>query len=231
MANRPYRYNYRGSLGKAKCMFKQLLSVFLQSRCAFCQRTTPTTLCGYCQQKLLSHQLPKGDRLKHNNLPVFAWGKYDGQLKRAIALMKYDNKPEIGRVLGELLGQAWLDSDLIKPRKITVVPIPLHHQKLKTRGFNQAQIIAQSFCQTTGYSLNSQALIRVRETKAMFDLNPEQRVKNLQGAFKVGNKLPKHPVLLIDDIYTMGTTVKESVKVLSKAEVIGVAVVAKAGNK
>ena len=208
-------------------MLKQLLSVFLQSRCAFCQRTTPATLCKYCQQKLLSHRLPKSDRLKlDNNLPIFAWGRYE-ELKRAIALMKYNNKPELGTVLGELLGQAWLDNDLTKPRKITVVPIPLHHKKLKSRGFNQAQIIAQSFCQITGYSLNSQALIRVKKTKAMFDLNPEERVKNLQGAFKVGNKLPKHPVLLIDDIYTTGTTIKESVKVLSQVEVIGVAVVAK----
>ena len=218
-------------MGKARSMFKQLLSVFLQSRCAFCQRTTSATLCEYCQQKLLSHQLPESDRLKNDNLPVFAWGKYEGQLKRAIALMKYNNKPELGRVLGELLGQAWLDSDLIKPPKITVVPIPLHHKKLKTRGFNQAQIIARSFCQITGYSLNAQALIRVRETKAMFDLNSEERVENLQGAFKVGSKLPKHPVLLIDDIYTMGTTVRESVKVLSEVEIIGVAVVAKAGNR
>ena len=226
MGNRPYRYNYRGSLGKAKYMLKQLLSVFLQSRCAFCQRTTPATLCEYCQQKLLSHQLPKSNRLKKDN-SVFAWGKYDGQLKRAIALMKYDNKPELGRLLGELLGQAWLDNGLTKPRQITVVPIPLHHQKLKSRGFNQAQIIAQSFCQITGYSLNSQALIRVRQTKAMFDLKPEERVQNLQGAFRLGNKLPKHPVLLIDDIYTTGTTIKESVKVLSQVEVIGVAVVAK----
>lgn len=217
-------------MGKAKSMLKQLLSVFLQSRCEFCQRTTPVTLCEYCQQKLLSHQLLKSNRLQLNgNLPVFAWGKYDGQLKRAIALMKYNNKPELGRLLGELLGQAWLDNNLTKPRKITVVPIPLHQQKLKTRGFNQARIIAQSFCQITGYSLNTQALIRVRETKAMFALNPEERVKNLQGAFKVGNKLPKHPVLLIDDIYTTGTTIKESVKVLSNVEIIGVAVVAKAG--
>ena len=213
-------------------MLKQLLSVFLQSRCAFCQRITPATLCEYCQQKLLSHRLPKSDRYQLNyNLPVFAWGKYDGQLKRAIALMKYNNKPELGTVLGELLGQAWLDNDPIKSRKITVVPVPLHHKRLKSRGFNQAQIIAQSFCQMTGYKLNSQALIRVRETKAMFDLNPEERVKNLQGAFKVGKKLPKHPVLLIDDIYTMGTTVRELVKVLSEVEVIGVAVVAKAGSR
>lgn len=215
-------------------MLKQLLSVFLESRCLFCARATATTLCQYCSKKLASHQLTKSDRLNlQRDLSIFAWGKYDGQLKRAIALMKYDHKPEIGSVLGKLLGQAWLNSGLIDlQQKLTVVPIPLHRKKLIERGFNQAEIIAKSFCQLTGYRLNSQTLIRVRETKAMFDLkNAESRVKNLQGAFEIGAKLPKHPVLLIDDIYTTGTTIRESVRVLQdkKIQVIGVAVAAKAG--
>ncbi len=215
-------------------MLKQFLSVFLESHCAFCDRTTANTICQYCSQKLVSYQLVKNDWLKlHSNLSVFAWGKYDGQLKRAIALMKYDHKPEIGSVLGKLLGQAWLNSGLIDlHQKLTVVPIPLHRKKLIERGFNQAEIIAKSFCQLTGYRLNSQTLIRVRETKAMFDLkNAESRIKNLQGAFEIKAKLPKHPVLLIDDIYTTGTTIRESIKVLQdkKIQVIGVAVAAKAG--
>lgn len=212
-------------------MFKQLLSVFLESHCPFCQRTTPETVCEYCFKKLSSHQLKKRDRLSWwSNLSIFAWGKYDGQLKRAIALMKYNNQPELGRLLGQLLGEAWLDSGLVKsPQKVSVIPIPLHSQKLKDRGFNQAEIIAKSFCQSTGYSLNSKALIRVRNTKAMFDLSPEERTKNLQGAFRIGNKLPKYPVLLLDDIYTAGTTIKELTKVLqrNKIKVIGAAVVAK----
>lgn len=215
-------------------MLKQLLSVFLESRCIFCDRATANTLCQYCSKKLASHQLAKSDRLNlQRDLSVFAWGKYDGQLKRAIALMKYDRQPEIGDVLGRLLGQAWLDSNLTKSlQKVTVVPIPLHHKKLKERGFNQAEVIAKGFCQVTRYNLNSQALIRVKETKAMFDIrNLEARAKNLQGAFDIGNKLPKHPVLLVDDIYTTGTTIKESIKVLQrkKTQVVGVAVAAKAG--
>ena len=216
-------------------MLKQLLSVFLESHCPFCDRTTPDTLCSYCLKKLSSYQLEEDDRRScWGNLAVFAWGKYDGQLKRAIALMKYHNQPEIGRVLGELLGQVWLDNGLIKPQhKVTVIPIPLHSKKLKDRGFNQAEMIAKGFCQSTGYSLNSKALIRVRDTKAMFNLSPEERTKNLQGAFRVGHKLPKYPVLLLDDIYTAGTTVKESVKVLGqqKIKVIGAVVVAKASNR
>lgn len=213
-------------------MLKQLLSVFLESQCPFCDRTSGDPICQYCQKKLLSHRLFNGDRLYlWQNQSVFAWGKYDGQLKRAIALMKYDNHPEIGSVLGKLLAQAWLAS-VPKLKKVTVVPIPMYRSKLKSRGFNQAEIIARSFCRLTGYRLNSQALIRTRQTKAMFALNPEERKQNLQGAFKLG-RLPKHPVLLIDDIYTTGTTAKESIRVLQQhqIETIGVATAAKTSKQ
>lgn len=214
-------------------MLKQLLSVFLQSPCLLCDRTSPTSVCQYCSTRLLEARFSQHGHLKlDRGLSVFAWGKYDGQLKRAIALMKYNNKPEIGTLLGKLLGQAWLNSDRVKRRQVTVVPIPLHHNKLKSRGFNQAEIIAKSFCQITGYSLDSQALIRTRETQAMFALNNlEEREKNLRGAFRIGIKLPRYPVLLVDDIYTTGSTIKESIRILQqhKIEVIGVAVIAKAG--
>ena len=215
-------------------MLKQLLSVFLESRCEFCQRATSKTLCAYCQKKLASCRLKEDDRLSlADNLPIFAWGKYDGQLKRAIALMKYDSKPEMGRVLGQLLGQAWLESGLIKSQQKTIViPIPLHSKKLKNRGFNQAEIIAISFCRSTGHSLNTKSLVRIRDTQAMFNLSPEDRVKNLHNAFRLVGKLPKHPVLLLDDIYTMGTTIKETANILQQhnVRVIGAVVVAKTMN-
>jgi predicted amidophosphoribosyltransferase len=136
--------------------------------------------------------------------------------------------------LGQLLGKAWLVSGLIKPQQqVSVIPIPLYSQKIKDRGFNQAEIIAQSFCQLTAYKLNSQALMRVRNTKAMFDLSPEARINNLQGAFQLGQKLPKYPVLLLDDIYTLGTTVKEAAKTLrqQQIQVIGAVVVAKTSDQ
>ena len=223
-------------------MFEQLLSIFLESRCPFCDRvaypqdncTTHNTICEYCFNKLSSHQFEKQDRRSWwGEIPVFAWGRYEGQLKRAIALMKYHNHPEIGIILGQLLAQAWLESDLIKLSKVSVIPIPLHLNKLKDRGFNQAVKIAQGFCQLTRYSLDNRTLIRARETQAMFDLSPDERIKNLQGAFKLNKPLPKHPVLLLDDIYTMGTTVKESAQILrrNQVEVIGSIVVAKTTTK
>ena len=214
-------------------MLKQLLSVFLESHCEFCRRTTADVLCEYCSARLASHQLSKSDRLNlYQSQSVFAWGRYDGQLKRAIAQMKYQHQPEIGNLLGTQLGKAWKGSELAKLRHMMVVPIPMYPKKQKERGFNQAEIIAKSFCRITGYQLNNRALMRIRETEAMFNLSSKaERAKNLQGALQVG-QMPKHPVLLIDDIYTTGTTVNEAIKVLqqNKIKVIGVAVAAKAGT-
>jgi ComF family protein len=211
-------------------MWQELLSVFLQSRCPLCDRTTDKTICTYCQNKLQSNQLTQSDRWWRGNLPMFAWGKYDGQLKQAIAKLKYDGKVPIGKMLGRWLGRAWLNSSLTKPQKITVIPIPLHREKLHTRGFNQAEIIARGFCQETGYILQPEGLIRQRNTKAMYELTPEARQKNLQNAFAMGKIISRAPVLLLDDIYTAGTTVKEAAKVLRQhqIQVYGVVVIAKA---
>lgn len=223
-------------------MLKQLLSVFLEFSCQFCNRPvnlqpncrTPERICRYCGDRLLSHQLANSDRLKlYQARSTFAWGKYDGSLKRAIAEMKYKRQPEIGSILGTLLGQAWLDCGLVKQHpKVTLVPIPMYSQKQKLRGFNQAEIIASSFGRVTGYRSNKKVLIRERETAAMFELDSRSaRVKNLENALQIGSQLPKYPVLLIDDIYTTGTTVKEATKVLQaeKIKTIGVAIAAKAG--
>ncbi len=218
-------------------MLKELLSIFLQFPCSLCQRPASEIVCNYCQQQLKSCQLKNNQKLCQGNLPVFAWGKYDGTLKRAIASMKYDRLPEMGLMLGEWLGQSWLgsvsevnQSQIIS--QIIVVPIPLHPQKQQQRGFNQAEKIAEGFCQITGYNLHPKVLKRVKQGQAMFNLNPAQRKANINAAFAVGQipqlKMAQKSVLLIDDIYTTGATVKEAVKVLHKKgiEVMGVAVVA-----
>jgi predicted amidophosphoribosyltransferase len=96
-----------------------------------------------------------------------------------------------------------------------VIPIPLHPERLKERGFNQAEVIGEGFCRLTGYPLASRGLIRIKNTAALFSLAAEERKKTMQAAFQLGKNLPKSvPILLIDDIYTTGTTIEEAVQVL-----------------
>lgn len=219
-------------------MLKGLLNLFIQSTCPLCQRQAKDIVCVYCQTKIKSHRLTNWEQKKKGNLPVFAWGQYEGELKRAIALLKYHNQPQLGVLLGRWLGQSWLNAlQGSKMPQSIVIPIPLHQQKLKARGFNQSFKIAQGFCQVTGYSLQSQGLIRVRDTEAMFGLNPQRRQQNVKNAFVVNqnwhSKPLRSPVLLLDDIYTTGSTIQEAKKVLSQYRITisGVAVVATAQRK
>ena len=167
---------------------------------------------------------------------MFVWGSYGGVLKRAIAALKYDNHPHLARPLGHWLAQTWLKSPVgTQAKKLTVVPIPLHAVKLKKRGYNQAELIAQSFCDVTGYKQQPFGLERMRETEAQFGLSVQAREQNLTDALKIGKSFqkspPTSPVLLVDDIYTTGATVRSAAQALQKRGIGVYGVVAIASSR
>jgi ComF family protein len=198
-----------------------LLALFLKSNCPLCARPAKVEFCEYCQRQLLRCQLTNSSNFWQGELPVFVWGSYGGALKRAIAALKYENQPQLARPLGHWLGEAWLKSAAAtQTKKLTVVPIPLHRTKLQKRGYNQAALIAQSFCEVTSYKQQPLGLERVRATEAQFNLSQQQREQNLADAFFIGKSLSQHstasPVLLLDDIYTTGATVRSAAQTLRR---------------
>ncbi|WP_193196863.1 ComF family protein [Nostoc sp. MG11] len=210
-----------------------LLNLFLQSHCPLCQRATSQEFCQNCTRQLQNFHHKNPSSLWREPLPVFGWGAYGGSLKRAITVMKYENQPQIARPLGQWLAQAWLLNLPKGYQRPVVVPIPLHATKQKQRKYNQAALIAQSFCQTTGLKLKLNYLVRVRETEAQFGLSAGEREKNLVEAFAVGQEfrhLSDVPVLLVDDIYTTGATARSAVQTLRQRGIVvlGLAAVATA---
>ena len=205
-------------IGKLK---NGLFALFLKSSCPLCDRPTEVELCEYCQRQLLRCQLKHPTKFWQGQLPVFVWGNYDGVLKRAIAALKYDNQPQLARLLGRYLGQSWMKSPTAtSAKKLTVVPIPLHVSKLQQRGYNQAELIARSFCEIAGYKQQPLGLERIRATEAQFGLSLQEREQNLTDAFAIGKnfnrQLTTSPVLLVDDIYTSGTTVRSAADTLRR---------------
>ncbi len=212
--------------------FKGFLNLFVKPNCPLCDRPAEAALCQYCQRQLQQCQFAKPEQFWQNER-VFVWGAYGGALKRAIAQMKYKNHPELAKPLGYWLGETWRKSPISANLvKVTVVPIPMYPEKQRKRGFNQAELLARSFCDCTGLPLQPQGLERIRDTKAQFGLNAVEREKNLDGAFSLGKafrgKRPPGAVLLLDDIYTTGTTIRAAEKALqtSGIQVCGVAAIA-----
>lgn len=212
-----------------------LLNLFLQSPCPLCDRSGGEYFCRYCQQQLQSYQLKNHQEFWSGDLPLFTWGTYQGSVKQAIAALKYNNHPDLARPLGSWMGTAWQSASPIKGKCI-VVPIPMHTEKQKQRGFNQAELLAKSFCRITGYELRSHALVRVKETKAQFSLSAAEREKNLQAAFQLGQEFQhlkhlKYPVLLLDDIYTTGATARAAKEILQRSGIKVAGIVALATTK
>ncbi|ABC99479.1 MULTISPECIES: ComF family protein [unclassified Synechococcus] len=207
--------------------------------CPLCQRPAKAVFCPDCQRRLQAERLDSWP-VTTSPWPLYAWGIHRGALRRAIYCLKYEGQRRIGAVLGEWLGSRWLESrqkrsgsqgshDLLSRHDYTVVPIPLHAERLRQRGYNQAALISQAFCERTGLRHLPDALVRVRATAAQHELNPLQRQQNLAGAFAL-KRAPATPVLLVDDIYTTGSTVQAAQQVLVAAgiPVAGVIVVAQA---
>lgn len=101
-----------------------------------------------------------------------------------------------------------------------IIPIPLHRVRRRKRGFNQSELLAEQLAQKTGIPINRNVLYRIRNTKPLKEMDGKERRRNLQGAFGVSSDWnPCRNVLLIDDIYTTGSTIERAAKLLRKAGV------------
>ena len=209
-------------------MFGKFLNVILQKSCPLCDRSTSATFCLDCQRRLERDRSIYPAQFWQDQPRVFTWGNYSDTLKRTIAKLKYDRQPELAQLLGEALARSWLEASLSQT-KLTVIPIPLHAEKLQQRGYNQAELISRAFCDITGDRHQPDGLQRSRSTEALFNLSPKQREQTMAQVFELGKIRVDRPVLIIDDIYTTGATARSAIQVLHRHQirVLGIAVIAK----
>lgn len=173
------------------------LPVIRSRRCRICGRPVPEDepYCGDCL------------RTKHAFSQGMGLYLYDDVMRESIAAFKYKRRREYGSVLGRLLFLGTRDRvDLWKPD--VVIPVPLHADRLRQRGYNQAALLAGPVAEGNRLPMDEKLLLRTGRTKAMKALDAGERRENIRGAFSLapGRTAPRR-VLLIDDIFTTGATV------------------------
>ena len=184
-------------------------------------------VCWACGERLLGPPEPQRLCLECTRLaPPFrramAYGSYDGGLRELIHLLKYERVRSAAPVLGRMLAEAALGLRPEFTAPPLVIPVPLHAGKLRQRGFNQAELIARALLKNVGdwkLELDATILERRRATGSQIGLSRAQRQQNLRGAFAVGraHAVAGRDILLVDDVYTTGTTVTECTRVLRRA--------------
>jgi ComF family protein len=190
--------------------------------------------CSVCGERLLSPHavVAEGGEARcglcQRAAPPFvravAYGSYEGGLRELIHLLKYEQVRPAAGVLGRMLAQAvaGLESLWSQPQ-ISVVSVPLHARKLRQRGFNQTELIVREALKVSAEAgrlvLRSGILERRRETLSQIGLTRHQRRENIRGAFVVTKPdlVSGREILLVDDVFTTGTTVSECARVLLRA--------------
>ena len=205
-------------------------------------------VCAKCGKQLLlaSQELCSDCRLYPKSYEKGAAVlNYEEHAQESMVKIKYGKRREYARFYGRLIAQRLGDviSDM-DPQ--CIMPVPVHPERFIERGYNQAHLIADEVSRCTGIPMEKDILVRIRKTAVQKDLDPEERLKNLSEAFGIlydgeeaacgddndgvsstgGRRgtsnirpVPYDRVLLVDDIYTTGSTIEACTRVLNAAGV------------
>jgi ComF family protein len=221
-----------------------VLDLLYPKRCVGCQKTG-SYFCQSCSQNITQTDLvcPGCERLSLGGVvhPIckrrygldglWSLGEYKDPLRRAIQKLKYKWIQELSVILVDITIVYWAKHsayllDEIKKKDgedWMVVPVPLHWSRKNWRGFNQSALIAEDFAQKLGLHY-ADCLSRVRYTKPQVKLLSSDRHQNIKNAFEVNrffaaaqnDKLVGENIILVDDVWTTGSTLKECCYVLKK---------------
>ena len=194
--------NEKGHLICKACIKK--LPFVKDPYCIKCGKEIISEDCAYCDECKSDREFESGRGLCN----------YTDEMKHIILKIKYDNKREYIEGFAKLMAIRY--EKFIKVSKIDcIIPVPLHSSRKRMRGFNQSDILAKYLSKYLDLPVFFDCLCRVKKTKDQKGLNRTERLHNLDNAFMVRD-LPSNikNILIVDDVYTTGTTIEKCAKVL-----------------
>ena len=176
-----------------------------------------TPWCQRCGKPLIAHEQEYcGDCSRKTH--VFRKGRaafiYDETMRRSIARFKYDGRQEYAAFYADEILKTCA-REVLRWKAEALIPIPLHPARRRKRGYNQAELLAKELSLRSGIPIDKNLLIRTKNTRAQKELSDQERKANLKHAFSVREKrIPYKKIILVDDIYTTGSTMDEAAAVL-----------------
>lgn len=221
---------------------EQLQRSLLPGSCLLCENDSDTKLlCSDCNRELpqlprhlcpqCSEQTTHGERcgacLKDPPAfeQTFASLRYEFPVDRIIHTFKYGHQLAVANWAAQIIIEKIAAYEYDR-----IIPIPLHPDRLRERGFNQSAEIARVIAKTLKIQLDTSSLVRTRTTPPQAELPMKERKRNIRGAFECLNDLAEQRLLLIDDVMTTGATLREASRVakIHGASQIDVAILARA---
>ena len=143
--------------------------------------------------------------------------EYKGIIRKLIIDYKFNDKSYLNNFFSNIILNSKFNCDILKKYDI-IISVPLSKNGKATRGYNQTDLIAKNISKKLEIYYKSDYLIKIKETKKQSSLNKIERKKNIQNAYIFNKKynIKNKNIILIDDVFTTGSTVNECLKVLKQ---------------
>jgi len=175
-------------------------------------------VCPICERQAVGGKTHPGCSRKYSLDGLIVASKYRGSMRKAIGNIKYKWQYDIAKILVGILCENIWKFDF--PKDAILVPIPLHENRKKWRGFNQSEIFSKILAKKFNVGF-ADLLVRSIETKSQVGLSKKERSSNVLSAFSIQQDQVKQikgkNIILVDDVYTSGATMKEACMVLKRA--------------
>ncbi len=183
--------------------------VFLCERCKKQIKYIPRTICVVCGKTITENDTGRcHDCIATNHTFISNRGvfEYNDQMKKIMYDLKYRHRRETATFLGKEVVRN-LGAYIRGLNLDGIVPIPLHKERKRERGYNQSELIARVIGQECGIRIYPNYLTRIKSTRPQKELNDKERKNNVKNAFLIGkNEVQLKRIMLVDDIYTTGAT-------------------------
>jgi ComF family protein len=171
--------------------------------------------CVLCRNGTKSSNLCAGCRRATALDDLICVGEFKGEIRDALHVLKYEDVRAVASVLARLLFDRCQVANLSAG---LIVPVPLHPNRERERGYNQSGLIAQVLAKQSGW-LFLDALAKIKNTQRQTKLSRDQRLENLKGAYRPKFDLSDYrkPIYLVDDVLTTGATLSAAARALKQA--------------
>jgi len=186
------------------------------SKCNQATRQIQSPFCKQCGQHVpISGMCARCSELSSRLVAIRSWVVFEGPIRHALHRIKYNQDRALAGIFANSLGRYFFDQ-LNWPVEM-IVPVPLSSRRKKSRGYNQAALLAKPLARELDLPYHNQALMRVRETRSQVGLSLVERRINVDDVFRAFPMVVNKNILIVDDVATSGSTLEACAKALKQA--------------
>jgi len=208
--------------------------------CYFCKRCVTQIkfieyqICSVCQKYAIDGMTHPKCKTRFSLDGLISFFHYEGIIRQAIKAVKYRLVSDISEEIINLIPSSSIKRTFQQSgNSLIIVPIPLHPARLRFRGFNQAEVLGKFFAKRLGVPIRTDILKRVRKTIPQVEMKDrKKRLKNMEGVFSVNSRISgihdavipvksgtasgQLTIILFDDVFTTGATIRSAANILKK---------------